>query len=342
MELIITSFKAGCGDSFLIEETASGQCFLVDCGFKLTYSHQIKKKIDSVDFIILTHSDKDHINGAFPLLEDYPEKFSLNKVYINSPESIPFSSISGPISIRQAKSLVDLLKSKNVPFEGLIQGNNIKVSEQLTLEIISPTHTELDSFNEKYNHLFTEEQEASAETPISLNSRIISVNDLCKRPDSYPNKDRNDASVIANSSSIAFILKFKNKKILFLGDSHPEVISDYLSKENYTTGNKAKFDYVKLSHHGSVKSISTKLLSLIECNNFIVSTNGGMAKSKHPDVETIAKLSTLVDRGEADDINFYFNYPIVDIESRNGPLLTREERQHYKINYFEQNEIRLK
>ena len=338
MKLIITSFEAKCGDSFLIEESVSGKSFLVDCGFKLTYNQKIKKKVDSVDFIILTHSDEDHINGFFPLLDDFPERFHFKKVYVNSPESILNYSTSGPISINQARYLIELLKVKNVQFEGLIKGQRITVcDDDLWLEIISPTQNELNSFNSEYNALPSLEQDASIE--ISQNLIAPSAADLAKMPDSFPKKASANKSVIANNSSIAFILYFKNKKILFLADSHPEVIVNYLLEKGHTETNKAKFDYIKLSHHGSVKSISLKLINLISCNNFIISTNGGKALSKHPSTETIAKFAIMVDRNESEFINFYFNYPIEDIESTNGPLLTEEERISLQIKYIEFSEI---
>ncbi|WP_351000508.1 MBL fold metallo-hydrolase [Shewanella sp. TB7-MNA-CIBAN-0143] len=337
MGLTITSFEARYGDAFLIEEHDSGIKFLVDCGFKLTYLHHIKKKINSAYFIILTHSDEDHINGAFPLIHDYPEKFALDRIYVNSPESIPTPRNNGVISIRQAKDLVNLLQEKKLPFEGLIQGRTIEVSNNLSLDIISPTQTELDSYYEKYNdHLATVKKNTKG-ISISLNSVTKPILEWAKKPDSFPKKSDD----IANASSIAFILNFRDKKVLFLADSHPEVISDYLLKEGFNSKQKAAFDFIKLSHHGSAKSISKQLLNMISCNNFIISTNGGKARSKHPSVETIAKLATLVDRNGNDEINFYFNHSISSIETRNGPLLSSEERLLYKINYIEQNEIEL-
>jgi beta-lactamase superfamily II metal-dependent hydrolase len=337
MALIITSFEAKYGDAFLIEESDSNIKFLVDCGFKLTYKHHIKKRTNSANFIILTHSDEDHINGAFPLINDYPEKFTLDKVYVNSPESIPIPRTNGVISIRQAKDLVNLLQEKKLPFEGLIQGQTIELSKNLSLNIISPTQIELDNYYEKYNYQVATVQQKTKGTDISLNAAIKSVVEWSKQPDLFLNKSDD----IANASSIAFVLNFGTKKVLFLGDSHPEVISDYLLKQGFNSKQKATFDFIKLSHHGSAKSISKQLLSMISCNNFIISTNGGKAKSKHPSVETIAKLATLVDRNGNDEINFYFNHSISTIETRNGPLLSAEERLLYKINYIVQNEIRL-
>ncbi|WP_039985463.1 ComEC/Rec2 family competence protein [Vibrio owensii] len=337
MGLTITSFEAKYGDAFLIEESISGIRFLVDCGFKLTYKNHIKKKVKSAKFIILTHSDEDHINGAFPLINDYPDSFSLDKVYVNSPDSIPIPRTNGAISIRQAKDLVNLLQDKELPFEGLIQGQTIEVSKELSLDIISPTKTELDCYYKKYNEQVGTIQQNTKGIDISLNNATKSIVEWAKQPDSFPKKSDD----IANASSIAFILNFKDKKILFLADSHPEVISDYLLKQGFNSKQKAIFDYIKLSHHGSAKSISKRLLNMISCNNYIISTNGGKARSKHPSVETIAKLATLVDRNGRDEINFYFNHSISSIETRNGPLLSEEERLYYKINYVEQNEIRM-
>lgn len=337
LALVITIFQAQYGDAFLIEDLSSGKHFLVDCGFKLTYKQHIKKKTKSADFIILTHSDEDHINGAFPLLEDYPASFSLSKVYVNSPESVPLPRTSGEISVLQANSLVKLLSKKAVPFEGLIQGQVLDVSEYLSLEVISPTSGDLECYYEKYKAALNSALPDKNETDISSNVVTKSITDWAGLPDSFLKKSDD----IANTSSIAFILKYKNKRVLFLADSHPEVISDYFQRQGFSAEKKAEFDYIKLSHHGSAKSISKQLLSMISCNNFIISTNGGKARSKHPSVETIAKLATLVDRNNNDEINFYFNHSISAIETRNGPLLSLDERLLYKIKYIEQNEIRL-
>ncbi|KPM75845.1 ComEC/Rec2 family competence protein [Pseudoalteromonas sp. UCD-33C] len=337
MALVITIFKANYGDAFLIKELSSGKQFIVDCGFKLTYRQHIKKKTNSVDFIILTHSDEDHINGAFPLLEDYPEYFSLNKVYVNSPESISVPRVAGGISIKQANSLFKLLNEKAVQFEGLTQGEVLEISDDFSLEIISPTSDDLECFHKKFIEEITSDLSDKKETDISSNVATKTITEWAELPDSFLKKSDD----IANTSSIAFILNYKDKKVLFLADSHPEVISDYFQQQGFSSEKKAVFDYIKLSHHGSAKSISKRLISMVSCNNYIISTNGGKARSKHPSVETIAKLAILVDRNKNDEINFYFNHSVSAIETRNGSLLSENERLLYKINYIEQNEITL-
>jgi len=93
-----------------------------------------------------------------------------------------------------------------------------------------------------------------------------------------------------NGASIAFIIEYKNKKLLFLGDAHKDIICRNLKKlkeHNY----KLDFDLVKVSHHGSNNNISKELLSLIQSKRFLISTDGKKhGRAKHPNEEAIAKI----------------------------------------------------
>lgn len=330
--LKITLFKALHGDSFHVMSEEDNISFIIDCGLKKTYHQEIYKKCDNIDFLILTHIDEDHINGAIPLLQDYPKKFTLNKIYINTPSSYLVCSSDGDISIRQSRTLEDIIRSKNLQFESLKSSDKLILSQNLSIDVISPVTLDLDYFIAKYR-----ESEVVKElpTPISKPTSDSSLLELSELSDSCKSRK----SDFVNSSSIAFILKYKNKKILFLGDSHPEVIFLELIKMGYSAENKATFDYVKLSHHGSITSINNDLVSILRCNNFIISTNGGKGNSIHPSRETIAKLALKCDRGDSEVINFIFNYPLSKIESRNGKIATAAELREHKINLIEKNEI---
>lgn len=332
--LKITSIQANCGDSFLIEDTENSKTLLVDCGFKLTYNYKIKQLISSVDHLILTHSDEDHIHGAIPLIEDTPDHFKVGKVYVNVPSSCDVAVDSGNISIHQAITLENLLNLKAVPFQGLLAGETIDISENITLEVISPSQEDLEYFISKYRE-FTEDVESD---PISQTSPQIQLEELAERGDSYKPKK----SDFTNTASIAFVLKYKNYNLLFLGDAHPTVITDYLQNKGYSDTKKYFFDYIKLSHHGSITSISKKLISMISCSNFIVSTNGGKSRSLHPSRETLAKLALTVDRNESESINFYFNYPIQDITARTGVLISSDEELEHNIKLIEQSSFIIK
>lgn len=93
-----------------------------------------------------------------------------------------------------------------------------------------------------------------------------------------------------NGSSIAFILEYEEKRILFLGDSHPSVIEKEIKKEIGDKNQKLKVDLMKVSHHGSAGNITTGLLEMIDCDKFLICTNG--AQYSHPDPESISRIIT--------------------------------------------------
>ena len=200
--LKITSIRANCGDSFLIEDTEDSQSLLIDCGFKLTYNNEIKHLISSVDHLILTHSDEDHIHGAIPLIEDTPDYFKVGRVYVNVPSSHETGEESGDISILQAIPLENLLHEKAVPFQGLLAGEAINISANISLEIISPSQKDLEYFIDKYKDL----KKSTDPDPISETTESVSLEELSKRKDCYKSKE----SDFTNTASIAFILKYKD------------------------------------------------------------------------------------------------------------------------------------
>jgi len=321
----IHSLPALYGDSFLIHSKDDSFSFLVDCGYKKTYFNEIRKLTKSVSFIILTHIDEDHILGAIPLVEDVPEKFAVGKVYLNAPNLFAADKRSGNISVLQAVSLQEILAEKGIDQLSLVQGDEVVVSNDCKIFVISPSNVELN-YLELHFRKYKENKPDC--TLVSMPSEeLASIDELSKKKDSFKSK-RSD---FVNASSIAFILYYRESKVLFLGDSHPKVISDYLRKLGYNEDQKISFDYVKLSHHGSISSISLDLISIIQCSNFIVSTIGGRSNNKHPSKETLCKLAVHVDRGPDEHITFVFNYPVEKYEARNGKYFSVDELAEYKI-----------
>lgn len=105
-----------------------------------------------------------------------------------------------------------------------------------------------------------------------------SIEDIAKNP-----CDETDNS-ITNGSSISFVLEYENRRILFLADSHPEIIINNLLKLDFNF-----YDAVKVAHHGSKKNTNSKLVKLINSNIFLISTNGDDRYS-HPDIQSLSKL----------------------------------------------------
>jgi beta-lactamase superfamily II metal-dependent hydrolase len=143
-------------------------------------------------------------------------------------------------------------------------------------------------------------------------------------------KEEKDNS-ITNGSSLAFIVEYKDKKLLFLGDAHENIIYDSLIKleeEKYGLS----FDVIKVSHHGSNKNISNRLINLINCDKFLFSTDG--LSHNHPDIEAISKILV---KDTSNKKELFFNYNLDILEKLNDEEL--KTKFNYEINC--QREINL-
>jgi len=97
---------------------------------------------------------------------------------------------------------------------------------------------------------------------------------------------KQDNQKLENGSSIAFILTYKNKNLLFLGDAFSEVYYQNLLKWK-SSGGSSYFDMIKVSHHGSKANTSDEFLKEFDSAIYLISTDG---KYDHPSIETIAKI----------------------------------------------------
>jgi hypothetical protein len=95
-----------------------------------------------------------------------------------------------------------------------------------------------------------------------------------------------------------------------------------------------KFEFIKLSHHGSRNNINDKFLDLVQSENYIILTNS--KRHKHPDKETLSKI--LVHNRKLNyphKINFRFNYSSVAKDSRYG--FTQKDKERYNFELIHSN-----
>lgn len=108
---------------------------------------------------------------------------------------------------------------------------------------------------------------------------------------------KQDNQKTENGSSIAFILTYKNKNLLFLGDAFSEVYYQNLLKWK-NRGGSSYFNAIKVSHHGSKANTSDEFLKEFDSSIYLISTDG---KYDHPNLETIAKI---INRKQVNEENF--------------------------------------
>lgn len=154
-------------------------------------------------------------------------------------------------------------------------------------------------FDDAYEYYFRclrDTEEIKEFEPISYQSSKFDLEELKNKKSRYKDKS------CSNGSSISFIIEYNGKKILFLGDSHEDVIVNNL--ENLSRdGYELNFNVVKVSHHGSLKN-NDKWIDLISSDYYLFSTDG--EGYGHPDEAVIAKIIT----SNKKDKILVFNYHI--------------------------------
>lgn len=353
--MVVQVLPAYNGDSIFIHY--ENGCILVDGGLAASYIEEIKDRlneIEKIDLLVVTHIDDDHIGGILEMFAD--EELivgKIDKVWFNSKSvlsdyfALPAisddtvflfnkrdMSVSGAnVLERRLKELGICLKVVQVD-ERLRENNRFLMKNGAEIILLSPYRESLLNLMTKKFKVELKELQCRA---VSDYKTLLS--------DFFIYFDRKDVSVKfkrdysgANESSIAFILKIENRTILMLGDAHPGRIVDSL-KGIELPGNKLKIDLMKVSHHGSRGNTNDELLELVDCEHFIISTNGGY---NLPDKQCLARI-LYHNRKKGLETNFYFNYGdelIPEIFEVDGSLVERE--YNMKLHNLEHNSYEIK
>lgn len=325
------------GDSILL--LLNNYTILIDGGFSNTYKilkrNLIANKIKTIDLAILTHSDSDHIGGIIRLIQD--RDFYIKNIWFNSHDKlsqffnkgkkdttkdITVYSLDNEVSYVRAKKLSKLLDEEDKEYEIIYteKFENYTYSiEELEFIFLSPTVNNLYKLYKSWS--IEEKKENRIETSV-LAEDFQSIEDCAKRIE----KCKPDDS-LQNGSSIAFVLKYKEKKFLFLGDAHIDVIVESLKSLGFnSTNNRLFVDFIKLSHHGSRSNICQEFLDIVDSNKYIISTNG--KSHNHPDMETLCLI--IVDaKAKGKKIKLIFNYPNHTYSYEKNILKKKFNREHY-------------
>lgn len=346
--MFIKVLKAFNGDSILVSYIHDGETknILIDTGTPATYYSEdtgdgelkeiiqnIKNRNQKIDLLIITHWDNDHIGGVLKWFEDDLEtaKLLIKKIWFNSgtlinkyfnddratedSNIINSGSYSPNTSIRQG-----------INFEKYILENNFSNTEIIKSLVTIPNLLEGSKFIILSPTNFNLEKLLCEWKDSPYNPNTSAPTDYNKSfQELLLNKFKEDKR-IHNGSSIAFILEVENKRLLFLGDAHPSVVVGSLIRLEQK---KQKIDYVKVSHHASKANTSDELLDLIDCENYIISSDGKFHGL--PNKETIVRIIN-----KNDFSNIFFNYPEL-IEK----IFTDYELNGEKFNCQEISEINI-
>jgi beta-lactamase superfamily II metal-dependent hydrolase len=321
---------------------------LIDGGFTTTYTDKIKPRVDELrkknqklDLVVLTHYDSDHIGGISKLIEEeskYKSETIIKEIWFNAFEyatfpikdeenTLPFNSqMKYQTGAKQQLKFEDYIKDIKpyVTYEHLLSidkktpiekdnmvilspyiNKDYKSNKDIQITLLSPNNTKLnDCKDNDYEKKKTGKKEPDWDNDYNTLLEKIRKKDNARNPSRFLDKSK------ANGSSIAFILEYDNKKYLFLGDAHIDLVVESLEKI-YTPLNPLNVEFVKLSHHGSKENISKSFLDVVKTDKFIILANGNKSHW-HPDKETLVRIIAHYKNSNR-KINFYFNHYIKEI-----------------------------
>jgi len=339
----IEVLPAAYGDAIWIECAREGRPWrmLVDGGPPATAS-SVAARLDvllegdaSIDVVVVSHIDSDHIGGMLPLLER--DDLKVGDVWFNALPQLPEEG-RPTRSVAEGEDLVELLsgitRPEPLPWNRVVGGRALATPDDRTfrelelpggprITLLSPTPKRLRALRRVWDTALTRLQRGESEElePPAPPEPLDDLNALAGT------RTANDTSV-PNGSSIAFLLEHRGASCVLAADAFPTVLGSALwALANARGGRPVEVDVLKVPHHGSRKNVIPTLLELVPARHYVVSTNG--EHFGHPDDVALARVVT-ARRGST----LWFNYePTAATRRWAEPSLT--ERYEFEARFAE-------
>ncbi|HEX3131661.1 MAG TPA: MBL fold metallo-hydrolase [Thermoanaerobaculia bacterium] len=319
--LAIEMLPAEHGDCLWIEygDPADPHRVLVDCGLRSTYRELADRLRDrpeiKFELLVLTHIDADHILGAIPLLQEIdPKRFG--DVWFNGWKHLNPPDAMGAL---HGEMFAAILEKRGFNWNRSWNGGAVVLPDSgdlprielpggLKLTLLSPTRERLADLRiawerelEAFEAGDTEAAMAYLQArprfqPDALGPERIDVEELAEQP-----FEPDDSA--ANGSSIALLAEYEGKTLLLGADAFSPVLESSIRRLLRQTGQRRlQVDACKIPHHGARANNGPGFLSLLDCRDFLFSSNGSHGYH-HPHRETVARILTT--RRES---RLHFNY----------------------------------
>lgn len=249
------------------------------------------------ELLIVTHIDRDHIEGTLGLLED-PDIAPLFKdVWFNGFDhlrGVKVESFGGVQGERLTAALLNRLPwNKKWRGQAVCLGKSglksIALPGGLKLTLFSPDKDKLAKLIpvwkkecEKAGLVPGQAGKPSEKTKKGIESFGGGL-DIEQLAVSSFKGDPGEP----NGTSIAVLAEYDGKRALLTGDAHVDRLIDSI-KMFKATAKRLKLDAFKVAHHGSENNVSHELVELLDCPRYLISTNGSYFK--HPTAAAVARL----------------------------------------------------
>jgi beta-lactamase superfamily II metal-dependent hydrolase len=319
--LVIEMLPAREGDCLVVSYPHAKRTrrILIDGGRKATYQYirerfaDLPKAERTFELLVVTHIDRDHIEGVLEMLRDDDCPLKFRDIWFNG-----YSHLQDPEATReilggvQGELLTEQLRKRrgrwNARFERravMVRGRKpraVKLDGGLEITILSPDADKLAALADEWLDAC---QAAGLDPELMKPKRVKDKADVLEylglNVDKLAASKCDPDKAHPNGSSIGLLVRFGEARVLLAADCHPDRL--IASLRALQPKGRIELSAFKLPHHGSERNLPKDLLDCIDCDHYLVSTNG--AYFKHPTKPAIARV---LKYGSNRTKHLYFNY----------------------------------
>ena len=324
-ELQVHFMDVGQGDSILIL-FPDGKDMLIDCGNKSTgYDFDVTADYlesylpdGKLDYLMLTHSDEDHVEYMSDILELY----EVSTIFMPDILAEPNGTSAAAEELRD--EIAALAPEKLAMFDDEDVVTSQTYAEFFIAALTEPDCTvtlNVDPDEDTNSIVITDGTEQSDG---SYDGATYMLTFYCPTEEYYESTGFDDANGYSdaeykNAVSPIGILEYNDVRIVLTGDSNEINEPTFVDR----IGGALDCDVLKVGHHGSETSSTEKFLDALDCEYAVISCNANGNKFSHPRQNTL-------DRFIARDMTIYRtdnNGNIVLTVDENGEMKFTLERE---------------
>jgi len=257
------------------------------------------------DLLVVTHVDRDHIGGVLSCLAeaDPIPGLTIRDVWFNGYPHLTGGIVHTglePMGPAQGERLASWLKTQvwNAAFDGraVVRApdrplTSMTLHDGLTLKALGPMPERLTQLAPVWKEEVAEALRKGTLTTVSPGLEpmgpkvppiLEDLEDLRQLAATPTLADDSEA----NGSTITLLLEYRNRRVLLAGDAIPEDLIAGIAAAS--PAGRLHLDAFKLPHHCSQRNIVRELVEAVDCDHWLVSTDG--TRFRHPDPIALARV----------------------------------------------------
>lgn len=276
-DLQVHFIDVGQGDCILIL-FPDGKDMLIDCGNKSSgYSFDETAEYldtyitdDTLDYMMLTHGDEDHVE----YLDNILEMYQVNNIFMPNILAAPNGTGASSVELREQ---IDAIDDEKI---AMFTDPDVLTSNMYAEFFVA-------AFNEPDCNVMLNIDPSSTENSIVITdeANTYRLTFYCPTQEYYDESNLNSAEK-KNAVSPIGILEYNGFRIVLTGDSNE--INEPLFVDRI--GGELDCDVLKVGHHGSETSSTEEFLDAIDCEYAVISCKADGNTFYHPRQATLDRF----------------------------------------------------